>query len=111
MKKADDGIPQTVAPVIAAFDVPVSIYLPVEMNDHWQNDYEIGWPAAVRTHAARGVDSVQALLLAMQMIGAEIYASDAHRAGKVRLDRPGGGYGFPLPKRTRAISEGDDREM
>jgi hypothetical protein len=92
-------------------DVPVSIHLPVDRNDHWQCDYEIGWPAAMRTHTARGFDSVQALLLGMQKIGAEIYASDAHRAGKVRLDRPGGGYGFPLPKRIRDIGEGDDRDM
>jgi hypothetical protein len=33
-------------------DVPVSIHLPVDRNDHWQCDYEIGWPAAVRRHSA-----------------------------------------------------------
>jgi uncharacterized protein DUF6968 len=92
-------------------DVPVRIHLPVDKNDHWQCDYEIDWPAALRKSAARGIDSLQALLMAMHKIGVEIYNSDAHRSGKLRLDRPGGGYGFPLPREIRDLYEGDDKEM
>jgi hypothetical protein len=25
-------------------DVPITIHLPVDMQDHWRCDYEIGWP-------------------------------------------------------------------
>jgi hypothetical protein len=50
----------------------------------------------IRRAKGLGIDSVQALLIAMMNIGAEIYASDAHRSGKLMWDPPGGGYGFPL---------------
>jgi hypothetical protein len=76
-------------------DVPIRIYLPTHEGDHWQCDYEIVWPDRTRRHTARGHDSLQSLLLAMQMAGAEIYASEAHRSGKLTSERPDEGYGFP----------------
>jgi hypothetical protein len=92
-------------------DIPIRIYLPVDKSDHWQCDYEIGWPSSVKRSAARGIDSVQALLLAMHKIGADIYSSDAHRSGKLKLERPGGGYGFPLARGIRDLHEGDNKMM
>jgi len=92
-------------------DVPINIHQPVDKHDCWQCDYEIDWPDASRKSKAYGVDSVQSLLLAMQIIGAELYASEAHRSGKLKWDRPGGGYGFPLHTRLRDLGEGDDRSM
>jgi len=90
-------------------DVPVTIHLPVDMQDHWRSDYEIGWPEGVRRGKGLGIDSVQALLIALMNIGAEIYASDAHRSGRLMWDRPGAGYGFPLVPGIRDLYEGDDR--
>ena len=92
-------------------DVPVRIYLPVGRADHWQCEYEIGWPAALRRSAAHGTDSIQALWLALRRVGAELYTSEAHRSGKLKLERPGGGYGFPLAKSIRDLYEGDDLGM
>jgi hypothetical protein len=89
-------------------DVPIRIYLPGHQGDHWECAYEICWPTRTRRHTARGHDSIQALLLAMQMVGAEIYASEAHRSGKLSLEGMNGGYGFPLPKTLRDLAEGDD---
>lgn len=76
-------------------DVPVRLYLPIHKGDHWQCEYEIVWPDRTRRHLARGHDSLQALLLAMQMVGAEIYASEAHRSGKLKSEGRNRGYGFP----------------
>jgi hypothetical protein len=93
----------------AEIDVPITIHLPVDMQDHWRCDYEIGWPQGAGRGKGRGIDSVQARLIALMNIGAEIYASDAHRSGKLMWDRPGGGYGFPLVPGIRDLYEGDDK--
>jgi hypothetical protein len=90
-------------------DVPITFNLPVDMRDHWRCDYEIGWPDGLRRGQGLGIDSVQALLIALRNIGAEIYASDAHRSGKLMWDRPGAGYGFPLASGIRDLYEGDDK--
>jgi hypothetical protein len=47
----------------------------------WICRYEIDWPSEKRSYFAGGVDSSQALILALQMIGAELYASAHHKAG------------------------------
>lgn len=75
----------------------------------WRCAYEIGWPDGSRASAAYGVDAVQALELAMQKIGIELYMSDAHEAGALVWERPGGGYGFPLPVNARDLLIGDDK--
>ena len=89
--------------------VPITIRLPVDRQDHWRCDYEIGWPEGVRQGKGLGIDSVQALLVALMNIGAELYASDAHRSVKLMWDRPGAGYGFPLAPGIRDLYEGDDK--
>jgi hypothetical protein len=61
--------------------------------------------------AAGGVDAVQALDLAMRMIGAQIYASDHHASGKLMWLEPGKGYGFPVTKGIRDLLTGDDRNL
>jgi hypothetical protein len=90
-------------------EVPVSIYLPIDKHDHWSCDYEIGWPDRRRRGKANGIDAVQALLIAMQMVGIELYTSEAHKSGNLKLDEPGGGYGFPLSYGVRDLYEGRDK--
>jgi Domain of unknown function (DUF6968) len=90
-------------------EVPVRIYLPVNAGDRWQCEYEIGWPEYLRRSRAFGVDSMQSLLIALQKVGAEIYTSEAHKAGKLSWLEPGDGYGFPLPAGIRDLYEGNDR--
>lgn len=92
-------------------DVPIRIYLPTNTEDHWQCEYEIGWPNEPRRRKAFGIGSVQALLIAMQHIGAEIYSSEAHRSGRLMWHRRGGGYGFPVHSGLRDLHEGDDKSM
>ena len=50
---------------------------------------------------AGGADSVQALDIALRMIGAEIYTSDYHKFGNLFFEAPSRGYGFPVPATMR----------
>jgi hypothetical protein len=88
--------------------VPINIHLPVEDEVDWKCEFEIGWPTTVRKDYAFGVDAVQAVLLALQHIGIELYTSDAHKSGKLAWLEQGAGYGFPLPPTRRDLYEGDD---
>ncbi len=47
-------------------------------------------------------------MLALQKIGATLYASEYHKAGLLMWEKPGNGYGFPLPQNARDWLEGDD---
>lgn len=50
----------------------VTFYAPRPDGDDWRCDYRIEWPGRIRSSYAFGVDSVQALLLAMQMARADL---------------------------------------
>ena len=90
-------------------EAPVKLYLPVNLGDHWQCEYEIGWPDNARRSKACCIDSVQCLLLALNKVAAEIYTSEAHKSGKLIWEKRGDGYGFPLPAGIRDFYEGSDR--
>jgi hypothetical protein len=92
-----------------AIEIPVRIFSPeCEKSKVWGCRYEIGWPDANRSVTAWGVDSVQALVIALGMIGAEIYSSNYHKAGALFWDKPGNGYGFPVAPSIRDLLQGDD---
>jgi hypothetical protein len=55
-----------------------------------------------------GADSVQALVAELYAIGAEIYSSSYHKEGRLYLDKPGEGYGFPVVPTLRDLLQGDD---
>ena len=58
-----------------------------------------------------GVDAVQALELALRMIGAFIYGSDHHESGNLIWGAPGQGYGFPVPNTIRDLLIGEDKKF
>ena len=89
-------------------DVAVRIFAPEREKQAWSCRYEILWPDGIRIASARGIDSAQAILVALQMIGAELYTSDHHKAGRLMFDEPGRGYGFPLTQNLRDLLTGDD---
>jgi hypothetical protein len=89
-------------------DVAVRIFAPQPDQEHWSCRYEIDWPEGTRKFAAEGHDSVQALILALKMVGTEIYISDYHKSGNLSWDVPGQGYGFPVAQNIRDLLEGDD---
>jgi hypothetical protein len=90
-------------------DVRVQIHVPENLGSHWVCNFEIGWPENNQLGHAGGLDAVQALYLAMQMIGIHLYANPAHKAGTLSWGDPGGGYGFPMPKGSGDLLVGKDR--
>ncbi len=91
-------------------DVPVRIFWPTQEKHSWFCRWEIDWPDRKRTNSAGGADQVQAMVHALQMVGAELYSSDAHAAGKLAWDPTHTGYGFPVPTNFRTRLIGDDRD-
>ncbi len=94
-----------------AEDVAVRLHAPQKAGNVWVCRYEINWPERPKTMSVQGVDSVQATLLAMQMIGTDLYTSNYHKAGELIFERPGGGFGFPVPNGLRDLLEGDDAKF
>jgi|SRR5580700_7750835 hypothetical protein len=88
--------------------VAVRIFAPQPDQSEWSCAYEIDWPEGTRKFAILGFDSMQALLLALQMVGTEIYTSDYHKLRNLSWDKPGQGYGFPVAHSIRDLLEGDD---
>ena len=90
-------------------DIAIRIFAPEGEGRAWACRYEIDWPEGMQVMQAFGVDAVQAILLAFQMIGADIYTSNYHRSGRLIFEEPGQGYGFPVPASLRGLLIGNDR--
>ena len=90
-------------------EVPIRLFMPEQQEPNvWSCRYEIDWPHGAWSHEAWGVDSAQALIVALQLIGTQLYASAYHAQGALILDVPGRGYGFPVPPGLRQQLIGDD---
>ena len=89
--------------------IPIRIFAP-EKTTHgsWSCRYEIDWPDKKHALDVGGFDSAQAIVLALQLIGAEIYSSSYHQSGNLFWDAPGKGYGFPVVPTYRDLLQGDD---
>src|SRR5262245_48032629 len=90
-------------------EVPVRIFWPAEDKAAWSCRWEIEWPGRKRANAARGVDAIQALINALQMVGSEIYCSEQDQTGRLSWSRKWTGYGFPVPSNIRDLLVGDDK--
>jgi hypothetical protein len=91
--------------------VPVTLAMPERSADDWVCKYQIDWPDRPKNLFARGYDALQAVHLAMQMIGADLYTSFYHEQGKLRWGKPGEGYGFPVTPSLRHLLVGEDRRF
>ena len=85
-------------------EVSVRLFQPENEEGMWICRYEIDWPNERRSYFAGGVDSFQALILALQMIGAEIDASAYHKAGSLKWFERYRGYGFPGSHFAKSLS-------
>jgi hypothetical protein len=92
-------------------DVFVRIFMPEAENGSWRCAYEIDWPNRKKSSAAVGFDSVQAIFLALQKIGIEVYTSDYHRQGQLIWFEANQGYGFPVTKNLRDLLVGTDLDL
>jgi hypothetical protein len=93
----------------ATVSVPIKLFAPSEDATGWYCRYSIGWPEANRSMAIYGVDGMQAIILAMQVIGTELYASKHHENGTLVFHDFGNGYGFPVASAMRDLLIGDDK--
>jgi len=90
--------------------VPIRIFAPERREIDWACRFEIGWPDEAVEMDVFGVDAVQALELALRIIGAFIYSSDHHASGNLVWQAPGQGYGFPVPNTIRDLLVGEDKK-
>jgi hypothetical protein len=77
--------------------VEVTLAAPRFETGCWLYCYEIHWPSGPRRFYGAGADSTQALVIAMQMVSAELYTSAPGKAGELFFETPGTGVGFPGP--------------
>ncbi len=92
-------------------DIRVSVDAPVGSGRDWSCVYEIAWPSGARRKQAHGVDALQALCLALQLVGTDLYSSNEHGEGRLRWEKAGDGYGFPVPRNLRDMLGGLDKEF
>jgi len=92
-------------------EVLVDVGPPTLTEGAWTCPFRIGWPKGPKTGHATGFDSTQALYHAMQLVAVQLYMSEAHQRGDLYWDKPGNGYGYPLPIGGRDIAIGDDRKL
>lgn len=92
-------------------EIPVRIFAPVQDDVDWSCRFEIGWPEGMLTRSVTGIDTIQALELALRMIGTILYSSDLHKSGRLMWQVPNQGYGFPVPNTIRDLLVGEDREF
>lgn len=90
-------------------EIPINIHAPEKkVTLDWVCRFEIGWPEGKAERWGAGADAIQAQLIALQMIGAEIYTSAHHEKGLLSWLEPGQGYGFPVSSNIRDLLVGDD---
>jgi hypothetical protein len=92
-------------------DVDVRIAAPTLDRGSWFCRFEIGWPDGPRVGEAWGADAIQAFHLTMQAIALHLYGSEHHHEGTLYWQKPGKGYGFPLPKNLASEHIGDDKDF
>ena len=94
-------------------EVPIRIFAPEYEGEfhRWACRYEVQWPDGIFSSEAYGEDGVQAIELAFQKIGIELYVSDEHKSGRLGWGAPGNGYGFPVAKTVRDLLVGYDKQF
>lgn len=88
--------------------IEVRLYQPVKFDKDWGCRYEIDWPEGSKATMAYGLDALQALVIALQLIGSELYTSTYHKDGQLRAYDREDGYGFPVPPNLRDMLVGAD---
>jgi hypothetical protein len=93
-------------------EIPIRIFAPEESEiAPWICRFEIDWPDRKSEMYGAGEDAVQALVIALQIIGVTIYNSEEHEGGKLGWLELGQGYGFPMTKGVRDLMVGQDRDF
>ena len=92
--------------------VPIRLYAPQKGDGKgWFCRFQIDWPHGTVEKEGWGADQVQAIWIALQFIGLNLYHSEYHESGLLYLEKPGSGYGFPVPQNARDMLVGADAEF
>jgi hypothetical protein len=100
--KADDIVAQRTLwvesstgkrPVVVAVGRPY----PIDGGENYECPFTIDGMMATSLRSAKGVDSVQALSLALSIIGASLYTSREYKAGELTWFAGQDDLGFPRP--------------
>lgn len=92
----------------ASVVITARVYRPLMDGDDFRCDYSIDWPGKSENGKAFGVDSVQALLLAIQRVGVDVYCSDYVKNSDMIWLEEGRGFGLVLPSNLADLYRGDD---
>lgn len=78
-------------------------------SNEWYCPYQTVGIGSGRVGISFGVDFVQALVLALSMVGAELYCSKEHEAGRLSWECGAvkGDLGFPVPESIRDVLPGN----
>jgi hypothetical protein len=88
--------------------IEILIHQPVKDGTVWKCRHEVDWPEGRVIRDAVGQNALQALMIALNLIGADIYTSTYHREGRLRVSEKERGYGFPVPSSLRDLLVGYD---
>lgn len=72
-----------------AKEVEVRLMAPEPWGNAWRCRYTIGWPEGIYESKTGGSDAIQAVHLAMQKIGADLYFIRYHDEGRLYWSKPG----------------------
>jgi hypothetical protein len=88
-----------------AFPVEVAIFTPTPDGDDFKCEYRIAWPDNTQVGHAIGIDGIQAIILALRKLGADIYFAKRGKLVWLEVDR---GFGLPLTRGLDTEYIGDD---
>jgi len=88
--------------------IEIRLYQPIPFEKDWGCRYEIDWPEGSKVRMAYGLDALQALIIALKLIGSELYTSTYHADQLLRAYDKEEGYGFPVPSNMRDMLIGVD---
>jgi hypothetical protein len=91
--------------------VEIRLYLPEAADHLFLCRYQIDWPEGTIESMAQGSDMMEAIHLALQKIGTEMYMSRYHHEGSLYWTDGWQGYNFPMPKNGRDLLIGDDQRF
>lgn len=93
------------------FEAEIRLYQP-EADEHlFVCRYEIDWPEGTIASKAQGNDMIEAIHLALQKLGTEMYMSRYHHEGRLTWMPGWIGYNFPVPINGRDLLIGDDQRF
>jgi len=91
--------------------IPIRLHQPAIDDEFgcWGCRFEIDWPHGRKNMSGYGQNALQALTLALQLIGTHIYLSDYHEDGLLFASEQEEGYGFTVPANLRDLLVGGDK--